>query len=294
MTQPDLQLPLLTVYRLRRSPPEAELQLAKSETMQISIVGGSFSILRGVNIPDYSSDSAGVVMGTEQLFFPKGAYLFLVSKFNFLDISGFSRSQATLKNTEFASALDLKFPHLIAERVFEGVPSKPNEISVDLESPVSLTVGPPISDEIVLENTTTILQQLNTMSAIQRSRFQLASRWFRRGSDATSEIDRLLFWYIVLEIYPAQDSQDVPNLVVKFLHQQIYPDIDIKSLKEKIGIGHLASLRAKIVHDGQLNIPPNEYSQYEGRLRQLQALARVSLKHLLGEPVLNDLDEWVK
>jgi hypothetical protein len=54
------------------------------------------------------------------------------------------------------------------------------------------------------------------MTDKSEDRFRLSSRWFQKGRDEESMVDRFISWYISLEVYPSQGSTKVTENVRDF------------------------------------------------------------------------------
>lgn len=135
--------------------------------------------------------------------------------------------------------------------------------------------------------TTTIVE--TGRSGAFSSRFTMV----RRGCETLNSIDRFLFGFIALEVYPAGGDSDVPKHVRNLIQSRVYPTIDPGTVKERIGIGPIAGLRGRIVHDGISSIPEGERDGFDQRLRQLSALVRTCLRILTGAEPGSHLDPWV-
>jgi hypothetical protein len=203
-------------------------------------------------------------------------------------------SLGTRRVSEIAALIDLSFPGLLFEKEWEGVPSKPGRFTFAPESPVAMTAQPDADRNTLIA----VLQRgrngLKDLPEPDRDRFQLAARWYRRGTEATNPIDKILYQCIALEVYPALGEADIPRAVRDLLHQRLYSDLDPATVKERCGIGRIAGLRAEIVHEGRIGVTSHEAKEVQERLAQLGAIARTSLRFLAGLSPSEELDKWVR
>ncbi len=100
-----------------------------------------------------------------------------------------------------------------------------------------------------------------------RHRFQLASRWYRRGHESVNLVDRYLFWWTALEIYPGAGETNIVKNVKRVLSDQACPQLTPRDLEDRLRIGHICQGRreirpcggAKVYHlsgDVQRKYPP--------------------------------------
>jgi hypothetical protein len=132
------------------------------------------------------------------------------------------------------------------------------------------------------------------LDANDRARLQLAARWFRRGHEALNQVDKFLFWWTVLEIYPAKGTIHVARETANLLQMSIYVKMNASEIKTKLELGPMHTMRGKIVHTGQAFVEDSERSIFERRLEKLRATATVCLRLLAGMSPGDDLEQFIK
>lgn len=203
------------------------------------------------------------------------------------------RAEAALAISEVVGALALSHPGLIGPNIFEGVLAEPGHITLLPEEPMTLSTPVAIDPSVLshgIQNQITAISRLQTSL---RDRFRLAARWFLRGHEAQNPVDKFLFWYISLEVFPSQENTDVVRAVRDLLSSRVYSRIDPGALKERLAIGRISGLRARIVHDGLSHVYIPHEPEFADALLKLEAIATVSLRLLVGLPPGSDLDHWV-
>lgn len=91
----------------------------------------------------------------------------------------------------------------------------------------------------------------------QRSRFQLAARWFRRRQEASNLIDRLLFWWLALEVCVGHSTRMVGH-ISHLLKERFYPALEASEFKSRLDLDRLSGKRTAIVHQGKAFVAPHE------------------------------------
>jgi hypothetical protein len=278
--------PYLAVYRIN-----APALLETTELPGATLKMGPFSLKQSVPVLNFGAGSASIGMGVQEIPFGPGIYMLVVREHD--PAIAESRSLAALAIAEVAALVDMFFPRLIVEKLFEGVVNTQNRFVFSPDGVLTLTARPFEGVEKLRTELQLADALLLALSTESRERFRLASRWFRRGCETINPIDRLLFWYIALEVYPAVGDTDVPRHVRNLIQSRVYVTIDPAIVKDRIGIGRIASLRARVVHEGLSSIPSTESEAFDQRLQQLEALVRTCLRLLVGADPGNDLDRWV-
>ncbi len=67
-----------------------------------------------------------------------------------------------------------------------------------------------------------------------------------------NQVDKFLFWWTVLEVYPAKGTTHVARETANLLQRCIYVDKNPSEIKTKLELGRMHMMRGKIVHDGKL------------------------------------------
>jgi hypothetical protein len=194
------------------------------------------------------------------------------------------RTELALAISELVASMMLIHPWLIGEKIFEGPVSDDTEFTYMADGPFSLATPQEIDPA---ELSTSMKERFDTLQSLepsQRSRFGLSSRWFLRRCEAQNPVDKLLFWFISLEIFPSEGKMDVVRAVRNLIHQNLYPDIAPGVISERIGIGRIHGLRSEIVHEGLSHVDLPNDRKFDLALNKLEAICRVCLRILAGLP----------
>jgi len=224
---------------------------------------------------------------------PPDSYLLIRLSVDVTDPAS-ARTTAALRVAEVTCAFDLRYPGLIAEKLYEGTVNEPGRFVLMGEGPLRITAQPHREPKDVAEGISGDLASLRALSGQDRERFQLAARWFRRGQEAINLVDRLLFLWAVLEIYPAMGKRNVANAVSQLLHGWLYQDLTSREIKDNTDMGRIEGERGRIVHRGKAFVTPDEEERYSDYLERLQATAATCLRILAGMPPGDELDKYVR
>jgi hypothetical protein len=129
---------------------------------------------------------------------PRDTYLvieFMVS----LD-GGLSRRVAGLRVAEVVGLIELCLPGLLIQKIYQGAVNTPNGMTLWLEGPVRVVGRSVRAGAVIGASLGSELIALTRLDAGSRERFQLASRWFARGLETLNQIDKLIYFWTVLEI----------------------------------------------------------------------------------------------
>ena len=132
------------------------------------------------------------------------------------------------------------------------------------------------------------------MTDKSEDRFRLSSRWFQKGRDEKSMVDRFISWYISLEVYPSQGSTKVTENVRDFLAEEVLDNKNPSEVKKALNLGRITGLRSKIVHNGLSQMSEAEPDNPGEFLEIVESIVRVSLKSQLGLDYGGELDEWIE
>jgi hypothetical protein len=274
------------------TPPASAFILVEDGEITASVAPGPVEVMHAIPVVRLGGGGVASTMGVQIQKFPAPCHLVLSTEIPgvFMGIS----SLGTRRVSEMAALIDLSFPGLLFEKEWEGVPSSPGSYILAPESPITMTAQPDPDGATLISVIQSGRSILKGLPALDRDRFQLASRWYRRGTEATNPIDKILYHYIALEVFPACGEADIPRAVRNLLHDRIYRDLDPAVVKERCGIGPIAGLRAEIVHEGRIAVTGHEAKEVHTRLAQLEAIARTSLRALAGLPQSDELDKWLR
>lgn len=287
-------LPLLALYRLRAPHPPARVSIWDSPGEEAYISRGPVTVQRSVPEYIFSEEfGMGTAITPQTVTFPDGTYLAVIVDLDSLD-PGRPRTVAALRVAEIASIVELQHPDIIFEKVFEDVIHTTSAQGLFHESLMRVISRPLQTPEQLRPLVALGLNALDVLPKPVRHRFALCSRWFRRGADATNPIDRFLFYYIVLEVFPGAGSTDIPGRVRDFLHQSVYPQLTRAQIKERSLIGRITGLRGAIAHDGiaSADMAPGAPDIID-LTERLEALCRVALRSLVGLSPGASLDRWL-
>ncbi len=282
----------LSIYRLSIATPTDAIDLAVIDNVLISLMPGPFQIQRSIPIHQYGDGSGGLIMGTEDIFIPEGAYMLFQHELEQNHKSD-TQANARIVNSEILALLDLKFEGLIGEKVFEIPINKPGQFVFSPESPIRIYGIPPITEIEFSETINNGINSLNKLEDNARQRFRLMSRWLRRANDTLNLIDKFLFLYFAVEVYPSFGTTDVPRAIRDFLHQNFYSDITKNEIKDKLMLGKIAGFRSDIVHNGRASILESESAEFTEMLERLYAIAFACMRYLASEKYSGALDKWL-
>ena len=283
----------MSVYRLAAPPPQKKHLLAELDGTRVFLVPGPFPVERAIPVHHYGDRVVEMTMGTERVSFPQGAFLVMQQEVN-RSVGGGEQMEARLRSSEIVALLDMDFRGLVAEKLFEGAVTSPGHFIWAPEGPVRLTARPSVTPEQLTSALSDGVAALDSLPTPNRERLRLMSRWYRRAQETLNQVDKLLFLYIAIEVFPASGRDDVPNAVRDFLAHHVFPDIEPVEIKERLMLGPITGLRADIVHDGKSAIADSEQKGFSEKLDRLEAITRESMNILVGRAYAGSLDRWVR
>ena len=201
------------------------------------------------------------------------------------------RQSVALRVAEVASLIALRFPHVLDEKFYEGPVNTHDMKMLWDEGPRTLTVSPGITPSELLEGLASDMSFAQQLNPEKRTRFQLASRWYRRGCEAMNLADKFLFWWTVLEIFPGQGTTNIVRSVKRVLSEQVCSQLSPQEVGDKLRIGRIYGERKRIVHEGRAFVAFDD-QQFQELLKRLQAITAVCLRLLCGLPPGDDLQEY--
>jgi hypothetical protein len=202
--------------------------------------------------------------------------------------------RARLLVAEGASLVHLGFPGLLVDALYEG-PIGGAMFAHD--GPFALRSRPATVPETVISQIDQNMEALGRLDTATRQRFQLVSRWYDRGLRAVSLVDKLLYFWVALEIHPTGDDSDVPRRVTDYLLPRVGKGLDRATFKERLrlsGANSLVDLRNRIVHQGVAHVPRDELNAWMKGLQRLEAIAATCLRLLGGLPPGDDLKTFLE
>lgn len=292
MQLPDANYLFRCFYRVSSQPPRQALQLWREPDVIVHLVAGPLELERGVMIDRSGPGIAHVMMGVQTIIIPAGTYL-AISRIVSFDGER-SQSEARISNAEVAAACDLILPGWIIEKAYEGQVNVGNSSAVVPEISQVVRSWVPQSDAQIQQLFSSGYELLQTLPDLSRQRYRLMSRWYRKAMEAENAIDRFLFLYTSLEVFPAYGSSDVPGRVSKLLRDMVFKDLQQSAIKARLRLGPLTGLRSRIVHDGLAAVPSSELFSFDADLQILQAVAHECMNLLAHGRYTGQLDRWVK
>lgn len=296
---PTITLGYAVIYLANVLPPPKTNYIISEPDLKVNFETGPIEFSYQIPVKNLQPPMAiGQLLGI-RMRLPEGCYLIakVEKEVEMTDIVGFEQF-ARLRLAEVMGSIDLIYPGLIDQKIYEGTVDIPNPkyrtISWSSEKPIELIAQPVIDHEDIKTNICCCMSKLDKLCLENRERYRLASRWFRRGYDATNLIDKFLFWFIVLEIYPTMGKTKVPDITSEFIKKNIYHNIDKYEIKKRIKIGKIYGKRNKIVHDGKSFIESGERQEFLNYLDILQAIDITCLRILAGLSPGHELDKYVR
>ncbi|WP_131655507.1 HEPN domain-containing protein [Methylocucumis oryzae] len=260
----------------------------------VRIVPGAVEVEHTVPVVQFGEGIVGTTIALQRIELPPATYAIVEIEVDPITHSAEpGTTTAALRVAEVACVMELLYRGIANQKEFEGFVSSDSMYATSWEGPLELVALPHRPVEEIAGEIAQALAILEALKNEKRSRFRLAARWFRRGCEAVNPVDKLLFWWTVLEVFPAQETTDVPRSVVNFLHANVYPDVVPTQLKSAIGIGRIFGTRSRIVHDGLAFVSDLDF-EFKAQLRQLRAIAATCLRLLCGLPAGDDLDLYVR
>lgn len=285
-------VPFLGIYALNSPLGDAKGEIYKTSTHSVQLATGPFGISTSMPIRLVGPGGGGITVGEQKLQFPQGRYLLVQTERQFNEpLTPYA--SASLEVNEVAAKISILCPGLIAERKFEGFVNRPGSIVMAGPSPMRVVARPDDDPKKVVTDLAAFDAALRSQPADVKERFRLAARWYALGHMADNFVDRLLSWFISLEVHPGAGTTDIPGAVRDYLHSYAYPSIDPNDLKARILIGPITGMRADIVHNGKAHVGPTEDTLYTKRLEALEATVRTCLRVLAGLPPGSALDSIV-
>ncbi|MGO9836765.1 MAG: hypothetical protein ACLP1X_21425 [Polyangiaceae bacterium] len=230
--------------------------------------------------------------------FPEGSYLAIraLPRTETGDVAPNGWRRAKDLFAQLTALVELEFPGIAPAVEYEGTMASPvmstfrvPEEGLLLDRPRAY---PPGDVEDTLQARA---DHLATLSERDVSRFTLAARWFRRANDAENSIDKVLFYYTVLETLPKPGKKsEVPNAVARFLVERGYPSLDPQMVKTQLNLGRICGFRGEVVHYGKANVEDSERTVVKDHVDRLRAIAGTCMRLLAGMPPGGELDRFLR
>jgi hypothetical protein len=287
----DLAVPYVVIHRASYTSLDDVLTVADIDGCRVILEPRPIRFSYTIPNVRYGREGAYANPHPVTVSLPRDTYLvieFMVS----LD-GGLSRRVAGLRVAEVVGLIELCLPGLLIEKIYQGAVNTPNGMTLWQEGPVRVVGGPVRAGAVIGASLGSELIALTRVDAGSRERFQLASRWFARGLETLNQIDKLIYFWTVLEIYPGEGTSDIPAATSAFLATSLPGGRSASSIKARLGLGRTAGLRSRIIHDGKAFVDENEEADFGHRLDVLQAIATTCLRGLAGLEPGHDLDPYL-
>jgi hypothetical protein len=284
--------PFISIYLLSQPPIPINQELHREGIFSVEIRTGPLNFERSVPIRQFTDNTASLMMGTEQIEIGEGLYLIVIERvsiFNQVNVLSEARARAS----EIVTMIDLEYKRMVSQKVFDGVVNEPGNYVMYQDGPEIVSAMPTVPPEHLKQVIDSGISRLSSLSFEQRSRVRLMSRWYRRAQETLNQVDKFLYLYVVIEVYPAAGETDVPRFVRDYLGVNAFPNIDKSIVKDRLKLGRITGFRASIVHDGKESISEGEATEFRELLKILECVAYECLNLASGRSYQGSLDEWV-
>ncbi len=281
--------PYVAIYSAPTVSLDAKVEVHESDSC-LTLVRGPLFFSYSVPVKSFGSGSVAMTIGERQFSLPGGPYAIISTE---ADIRASSeRERVGLLIAEAAGLITLRYPHLLHEKLFEGVTNTEGHSIIWREGPVTLSASPAIPAAEVIGNFTADISSFARLPTGMQHRFQLASRWYRRGHESINQVDKFLFWWTVLEIYPRKKGTDVVATIKQILKDEVFPNLSMQRLGQDLQISSIYRERIQIVHKGKAFVDIED-KNFQMCLDRLGAIATVCLRLLGGLPPGDDLQQFM-
>lgn len=180
----------------------------------------------------------------------------------------------------FAILALLYGPGILEKKVIEGFEFTPTRMKY--EGPYSLLYETHIAEKDFM--TSFPLTFKNLQSHGEKTKIEIALRWYQKGLDTDQQVDQFLNYWVSLEALTmtTTDIKEIPITLKKFL-----PCTDENLIKKNLKIGSIYGSRCNIVHNGLTDFNL-EY------LATLRNIVEETTRYKLGLPVKGDLEKYFR
>lgn len=137
-------VPYIAIYLANMAPPDESLVVSTGD-ISVTLTSGPLSFSYSVPIKRFGSGVASMTLGERQINLPSGSYVKIETLIQSFTDS--ERERAALVVAEAASLVTLRYPHLLDNKLFEGVVNARNTAVMWSEGPMTLTASPSIPPE---------------------------------------------------------------------------------------------------------------------------------------------------
>lgn len=290
-----MHYPLVVIYRANCPPPVKQKIIVNLPNETITLVSGSIKLSTSKMQTSFTDQGTVSALVNRDHEFPKDTYIIIEIRF-FLEMGELpyeARTRAALRATEIATLIETSEPALLTDKIFEDVANLPGKFVASPEGPMTITARPSKDPDKIAIEVQNSISKCDELSSEKRAIFQLSSRWFQKGIHTLNEVDRFLSMFIVLEVYPACGSTDVPGKVCEWIKNDLNANDSIDLIKEKLALGRITGLRADIVHNGISMVSMSKVKVPSDFMHIVEILARLSISNQLGQKYNGELDKWL-
>lgn len=284
-------VPYIAIYRASNPAPLESVSIDSGLGVKVTMTAGPIEFTYPTPLVGTGNRGSGIVLGLNEINLPPGSYVLIEAPLESLDEA--QRQRVILGVAEAASLLTLRTPYLLSEKIYEGSLASADRAVLFRGGPMRLSVGPAVEASEVLDDLARDLSIAEGLADSQYQRFLLASRWYRRGYEAQNWVDKFLFWWTVVEVYPGEGHPKTVRRIRDVLAGELFTDRDAGDLKQLLRLGHIYELRKQIVHQGRAFAGISD-GDFGDLLDRLQAIATVCLRLLAGLPPGDDLDKYLQ
>jgi len=175
-------------------------------------------------------------------------------------------------------------PYIFDRLVYRGPVIEGNAMSAGFyarrENPVALD---PAKLKIDLET----MQNLHSaFEGDLRQRYSLMARFFSKAVALEPSEEKFLFLWTVFEVFPMKDTSNVRPLK-EFLSEILGHSVE--EIDKKLLIGRTYGLRSDLVHDGKLDLTPEELGKL---VERVENICLVVLRSISGHSHSGLLDQY--
>ncbi len=278
----------MTVHRVDASDLTEHRRLLVTPGLSVEVVESTIQLPRPKsNRQTAQAGPRGVTSflrpGIEVVTLPEDRYLLIWVPL--AEANRTTRQRAAVDASEALAMLELLFPGSLGERVFEDIVCTPNAFVLLPETPISLGASQVNRVAEMEQKLKECWPLLDALAEEDRSRFQLASRWFTRALGSTNPIDRYLGMFVSLEVFPALGERKVANKTADYLSEKVFDGIGRSEVKRRLPLGRMEDLRGRIVHKGVAFVSEDD-REFSASIRLLELVAASCLRLQLGLPAL--------
>lgn len=281
-----------SIYLLSQPPDSRNDVLYQEEDFMVQIKTGPISFQRTIPKRRFGGDTSALTLASETIGFGDGLYLIVlqkVSKFDQQDSLAEARSRAA----EIVTLIDLEYRGVIVEKVFDGIVDEPGKFVMWPDGPDRIVIAPTVSSEQMGQLIESGIRNLKSLADNQRSRIRLMSRWYRRAQETLNEVDKFLYFYVAIEVFPAAGTTDVTRAVRDYLQAHVFQSVDKGNITERLKLGKITGFRALIVHDGKASISKAELEEFRDLLEILGCITYECLNLASGRQYQGSLAKWL-